>query len=136
MIYLQPNTAGNVIYLTLKERDKELGAVTDYLVVLTHAITLEKYYLIASVNETNERYTKITLGTDTDSPTSGSILLTETGQYLYDVYGQNSDTNLDPTDDVVEGLFELGTCTVRDSLATYYDVPVINDQTDVIYYAG
>ena len=136
MIYLQPNTAGNVIYLTLKERDKELGAVTDYLVVLTHSITLEKYYLIASVNETNERYTKITLGTDTDSPTSGSILLTETGQYLYDVYGQNSDTNLDPTDDVVEGLFELGTCTVRDSLATYYDVPVINDQTDVIYYAG
>lgn len=136
MIYLQPNTAGNVIYLTLKERDKELGAVTDYLVVLTHAITLEKYYLIASVNETNERYTKITLGTDTDSPTSGSILLTETGQYLYDVYGQNSDTNLDPTDDVVEGLFELGTCTVRNSLATYYDVPVINDQTDVIYYAG
>ena len=136
MIYLQPNTAGNVIYLTLKERDKELGAVTDYLVVLTHAITLEKYYLIASVNETNERYTKITLGTDVDSPTSGSILLTETGQYLYDVYGQNSDTNLDPNDDVVEGLFELGTCTVRDSLATYYDVPVINDQTDVIYYAG
>ena len=136
MIYLQPNTAGNVIYLTLKERDKELGAVTDYLVVLTHSINLEKYYLIASVNETNERYTKITLGTDTDSPTSGSILLTETVQYLYDVYGQNSDTNLDPTDDVVEGLFELGTCTVRDSLATYYDVPVINDQTDVIYYAG
>lgn len=136
MIYLQANTAGNVIYLTLKERDKELGVVTDYLVVLTHAITLKKYYLIAAVTETNERYTKITLGTNTDSPTSGSILLTETGQYLYDVYGQNSDTNLDPTDAVVEGLFELGTCTVRDNLSTYYDVPVINDQEDVIYYEG
>lgn len=134
MIYLQPNTANNPCYFTLKEKDKELGTVSNYLIVLTHAISEEKYYFIANVQEDNERYTKVFISTNSEDAENGSILLTETGQYYYDVYGQNSDTNLDPANAV--GLFEVGICKVVSSLGTYFDVPTIVTDQDIIYYAG
>ena len=86
------------------------------------------------VQEDNGRYTKIFVSTNSDDALNGSIDLTETGQYYYDVYGQNSDTNLDPS--LAVGLFEVGVCKVRDSLGTYFDVPTINTDQDIIYYAG
>ena len=73
MIRLNPNSAGNVVYLTLKEKDKDLGTVSNYLMVLEHQISRQKYYLVLDINEDNERYTKATIDTNTDAPTSGNI---------------------------------------------------------------
>jgi hypothetical protein len=134
MIRLLPNTAGNIVYLTLKEKDKDLGTVSNYLMLLEHQISRQKYYLILDTNEDNERYTEATIDTNTDAPASGNILLTETGLYWYFVYGQNSDSNLDPDNAV--GLFQKGVCNVKDSEATYFDVPDITQSTDTIYYEG
>lgn len=134
MIRLLPNTARNIVYLTLKEKDRDLGTVSNYLLLLEHQISRQKYYLILDTNEDNERYTKATIGTNTDDAVNGSIQITETGLYWYFVYGQNSESNLDP--DSAVGLFEKGVCNVKDTESDYYNVPDITIATDTIYYAG
>lgn len=88
--------------------------------------------MIGNVVTDNARYTKLSVFTNQPLATSGRILLTETGQYSYEVYGQNSTTNLDPDDAVVVGLIERGTLTVTGE--TGYDIPSISIPDNVIYY--
>lgn len=61
-----------------------------------------------------------------------TLTLTLPGLYRYEVYGQNSAVNLNPTDNSVVGLCERGLVTLSDG-ATYYDVPTITIQDDIIY---
>ena len=91
-----------------------------------------KYYFLPTIDEDNERYTRIGLATNRNEPTDGSILLTKSGLYTYKIWGQNSATNLDPTDDSVVGICEVGACKVSDELP--YTVPSINIPANVIYY--
>ena len=111
---------------------KDFDAFTDYLVIFTNVASKDRLYMIGNVDADNARYTKLSVYTNEDSALTGKVLLTETGQYGYEVYGQNSTTNLDPTDASVQGLIERGTLTVTGE--TGYDIPSISIPDNVIYY--
>jgi len=76
--------------------------------VITNSTTYEKYALILDVQNENERYSLITIGTNTDDAVNGSIAMAIVGQYRYTIYGQNSDTNLDQNNATVVGEVENG----------------------------
>lgn len=133
MITLLPNSSEEqFIYLTLQEAKKDFDAFDDYLVIFTNVASKDRLYMIGNVVTDNARYTKLSVFTNQPLSLSGRILLTETGQYSYEVYGQNSTTNLDPDDAVVVGLIERGTLTVTGE--TGYDIPSISIPDNVIYY--
>lgn len=109
MLYLNTNTASQTLRLSLNEsRFWFDDAFTNYLIVLEKKDTRELFYLVADVDSENERYTEITIGTDSDDGVNSSVLITDAGQYIYTVYGQNSATNLDPDDADVVGVCERG----------------------------
>lgn len=133
MITLLPNSpTEQFFYLTLQEAKKDFDAFTNYLVEFRSLSSEEEFYFIADVVTDNARYTKISINTDADQPTAGHILLTESGQYSYKVWGQNSTTNLDPTDSRVVAMIERGTLTVTGE--TGYTIPSISIPDNVIYY--
>ena len=133
MITLNPNSSEEqFIYLTLQEMKKDFDAFTDYLVIFTNVVSKDTFSMIGNVDADNSRYTKLSVYTNEASALTGKVLLTETGQYGYEVYGQNSTTNLDPTDASVQGLIERGTLTVTGE--TGYDIPSISIPDNVIYY--
>jgi len=133
MITLLPNSSTEqFFYLTLQEAKKDFDAFTNYLVEFRSLASEEEFYFIADVVTDNARYTKISINTDADQPTAGHILLTESGQYSYRVWGQNSTTNLDPTDATVVAMIERGTLTVTGE--TGYTIPSISIPDNVIYY--
>lgn len=121
------------MYCTPFEARKFLASFTDYLVVLRNDASEETYAFIANVTYDNERYSQFRISTALDNPTAGNILLTESGLYTYTIYGQNSDTNLDPEDASVVGVCEVGACRILfDGQAYDFDTPTIPD--NVIYY--
>lgn len=133
MIHLNPNSADEqFIYLTLQEMKKDFEAFTDYLVLFESMATKEKFYFVGNVDTDNKRYTALSVYTNEDAPTTGKVLLTESGQYTYKVWGQNSTTNLDPTSGDVVALIEEGTLSV--SGETGYNVPEITIPDNIIYY--
>lgn len=132
MIHLAPNAISNRVYVTPFEARKFLAAFTDYLMVLKNNATEEEYALILNVVVDNERYTTGSIATDTDDPENSEILLTESGLYTYTIYGQNSSTNLDPTDASVVGVCEIGACKVSDEAA--WTIPTVTIPDNVIYY--
>jgi hypothetical protein len=133
MITLAPNSSTEqFFYLTLQEAKKDFDAFTNYLVEFRSLSSEEEFYFIADVVTDNARYTKISINTDANQPTAGHVLLTESGQYSYKVWGQNSTTNLDPTDSRVVAMIERGTLTVTGE--TGYTIPAISIPDNVIYY--
>jgi len=133
MITLLPNSSTEqFFYLTLQEAKKDFDAFTNYLEEFRSLASEEEFYLIADVVTDNARYTKISINTDANQPTAGHVLLTESGQYSYKVWGQNSTTNLDPTDATVVAMIERGTLTVTGE--TGYTIPSISIPDNVIYY--
>lgn len=131
MIHLAPNTADQEVYLTLYEKRKDLPVFTHYLMKIQHQVSLEEYFLILSFTTDSERYTKVTISTDADDGVNSSILLTETGRLNYWVYGQNSSSNLDPSNTV--GEVERGTIQVDGSFTTN---EYTNNDDSVVYYGG
>lgn len=124
MIYLLTNTANQTTHLTLNEgRSYYTTAFTHYLLVLTYEMTGETLGQVVSVISENERITTIELTTAT---------LVDAGRYRYEVYGQNSSTNIDPTDASVVGLIEKGIFELTESV-NYYDVSTPTIPVDVIY---
>jgi len=133
MVNLFPNTAGQRMYCTPFEARKFLASFTDYLVVLRNDASEETYAFIANVTYDNERYSQFRISTDLDSPLIGSVLITESGLYTYTIYGQNSDTNLDPEDASVVGVCEVGACRITDNQVYFnFDNPTVPD--NIIYY--
>jgi len=133
MIHLNPKSASpQSIYLTLSEMRKDFAAFTDYLVLFQSMASKEDFYFIGYVNTDNARYTALQVYTSEDNPTSGRIFLTESGLYTYKVWGQNSSTNLDPTDTEVVGLLEQGTLNVSGAIG--YTIPEITIPDNYIYY--
>jgi len=131
MIHLAPNTADQEVYLTLYEKRKDLPVFTHYLMKVQHQVSLEEYFLILSFTSDSERYTKVTISTNADDGVNSSILLTETGRLNYWVYGQNSSSNLDPSNTV--GEVERGTIQVDGSFTTSQ---YRNNDDSVVYYGG
>lgn len=132
MIHLSPNSTSNTVTVTPFEARKFLPAFKDYLLVLVNQATKEQFPCIFNVAYDNERYSQADLPTNNDDPINGEILLTESGLYTYTIYGQNSDSNLDPTDASVVGVCEVGPCKVSDEPA--WTIPKFSIPDNVIYY--
>jgi len=111
---------------------KDFAVFTHYLVLFQSMASKEDYYLIGYVNTDNARYTTLQVYTNEDNATNGRVLLTESGLYNYKVWGQNSSTNLDPTNAAVVALIEQGTLNVAG--AKGYEIPDINIPDNYIYY--
>jgi hypothetical protein len=134
MIYLLKNTAAQLLYLTLKEGELLLAnPYTHYLLELTNEQTLEKLYAIPIQIANNDRYTTIQIGTNANTPLSASLLINYPARFSYIVYGQNSSTNLDPTDAVVEGVIEMGYLIVEDITTPRFTEPNLTIDSDIAY---
>jgi cytochrome c-type biogenesis protein CcmE len=90
---------------------------------MTYEMTGEQLAQVVEVINENERVTKIRLTT---------VGLVDAGKYKYDVYGQNSNSNLDPTNASVVGLVERGSMILQDG-TIYFDVSSPTIPVDVIY---
>jgi magnesium-transporting ATPase (P-type) len=127
MIYLQTNTSNQQVFLSLDEaRQYFATAYTHYLVVLTHeenSTTGEQLAQVATIVAENVRITELLITT---------VSLTLAGRYRYEVYGQNSAGNLDPTNAAVVGLVERGYAVFTQN-TTWFNVPVVTISNDIIY---
>ena len=134
MIYLLKNTAAQLLYLTLKDGELLLAnTYTNYLLELTNEQTLEKLYAIPTQIEQNDRYTTIQIGTNANTPLAASLLINYPARFSYIVYGQNSSTNLDPTNAVVEGVIEKGYLIVEDITTPRFTEPNLTIDSDIAY---
>jgi hypothetical protein len=134
MIYLLKNTAAQLLYLTLKEGELLLAnTYTHYLLELTNEQTLQKLYAIPTKIAENDRYTTIRIGTNANTPTAASLLINYPARFSYVVYGQNSSTNLDPTNAAVEGVIEKGYLIVEDVTTPRYTEPNLTIDNDITY---
>ena len=134
MIYLLKNTAAQLLYLSLKEGELLLAnTYTDYLLELTNEQTLEKLYAIPTQIAQNDRYTTIEIGTNANVPLSASLLINYPARFSYIVYGQNSNTNLDPADAVVEGVIQRGYLIVEDITTPRFTEPNLTIDSDIAY---
>lgn len=133
MNYLQTNTASQTLLLSLKEGVLLFDTTyTDYLLVIQNEITLETFYVIPAQISENDRVTTLAISTNDDDPTNGSILVVNGGRYNFIIYGQNSDTNLDPQNAVVVGEIKRGFIQME-TLINYYDQPNIIIPSDIEY---
>jgi len=134
MIYLLKNTAAQLLYLSLKEGELLLAnTYTDYLLELTNEQTLEKLYAIPTQIAQNDRYTTIEIGTNANVPLSASLLINYPARFSYIIYGQNSNTNLDPADAVVEGIIQMGYLIVEDITTPRFTEPNLTIDSDIAY---
>ena len=133
MIHLNPNSSTlQRIRITAQESRAWLAAYTHYLVVFRHCVSRVEIPFIADVSVDNPRYTEFEMYTNSNTPLTGRILLEEPGQYDYEVYGQNSGTNLDPDAGAVVGLVERGVLSVPGESG--YDWPTLSIPDNIIYY--
>ncbi len=124
MVYLNTNTANQYAYLSLDEGRAYFNvAFTHYLLVMTYEMTGEELAQVVEVINENERVTKIRLTT---------VGLVDAGRYHYEVYGQNSSSNIDPTNASVVGLIEKGLMILQDG-TIFFDVSSPTIPVDVIY---
>jgi magnesium-transporting ATPase (P-type) len=127
MNIINTNTSNQTLRLTLDEgRQYFSTAFTHYLLVLTHeenSTTGTDLAQVPQIVAENQRITTLNVTT---------VGLTLVGRYRYEAYGQNSPSNLNPSDDSVVGLVEIGWLDLVDA-TEYYDVPTITIQDDVIY---
>ncbi len=133
MNYLQTNTASQTLLLSLKEGVLLFDTTyTNYLLVIQNEITLETFYVIPAQISENDRVTTLSISTNDDDPTNGSILVTNGGRYNFIIYGQNSTTNLDPTDSDVVGEIKRGFIQFE-TVVNYYNKPNIIIPSDIEY---
>lgn len=109
MIELVQGAASDEVIVTLNE--KATLATPYYLFVFTHATTKEVVSFVRSyetdLSDTPTRYNRFDINT-------GLYFLNKpSGEWLYEVYEQGSNTNTDP--DLATGLLENGKMNLRDS---------------------
>ena len=134
MLYLLTNTSAQLLFLQIQEGELLLSNFyTDYLLELTNEQTLEKLYCIPQIAVTNERYTSILISTDANDSLNSSLLIEYPARYSFKVYGQNSSTNLDPTNAGVVGMIEKGYLMVQDFSTPYFTDPNLSVNSDITY---
>lgn len=131
MLYLNSNSGNQNIYLTLQDAGRDY-TYTHYLFKLVHRMTLEDFYFVGYVINDNPRYTKIQVATN--ATTTNNVLLTDTGDYDYFVYAQNSSSNKDPDNAAVVALIEQGTLRVPG--AGIVSLPTITLEDNVLFYGN
>lgn len=130
MLYLTSNSGAQSIFLTLQDAARDYS-YTHYLFKLVHRMSKEEHFFVADTPTDNPRYTEVEVATD--GVTVNDVLLTETGDYDYYVYVQNSSTNKDPESALVEGMVEQGTLRVPG--ASPFTTSSL-DVDAVIFYGG
>lgn len=127
MLYLQTNTANQIVRLTLDEaRQYYATPFTNYLLVITHeenSIVGNDLRQVVVVIAETQRISTLNVST---------VGLTLSGRYRYEVYGQNSATNTDPNDASVVGLCEEGLLELSNN-TSYFNVPNVTIQNDIVY---
>ena len=131
MLYLNSNSGNQNIYLPPQDAGRDY-TYTHYPFKLVHRMTLEDFYFVGYVINDNPRYTKIQVATN--ATTTNNVLLTETGDYDYFVYAQNSSTNKDPNNAAVVALIEQGTLRVPG--AGIVSLPTITLEDNVLFYGN
>ncbi len=94
--------------------------------VLTHeenSTTGEELAQVATIVNENVRITQLSVTT---------VGLTLAGRYRYEVYGQNSAININPSNAAVVGIVERGYVVLTDN-TTWFDVPPVTIPNDIIY---
>lgn len=132
MIRLQPNTASQSVYISPYQAKKYLPTFTHYLMEFKSMATSKTFRLILNTSQDNSRYTLASIGTNTDDAVNGSISITESGFYTFKIYGQNSSSNLDPSDASVVGLCQRGLMQVVADEA--WTIPSLSIPNNVVYY--
>ena len=132
MIRLQPNTASQKIHVSPFQARKYLATFTHYLIEFKSQATSATFIVVLDVFSDNARYTTAKIGTHVNSPLTGDIKIVDTGFYTYTIWGQNSGSNLDPTDASVVGECEVGVLQVIGAEA--WTIPVISIPNNVVYY--
>jgi hypothetical protein len=129
MLYLNPNSGEQIIYLTLQDAARDYS-YTHYLFQLVNRTTRETFYFVADVETDNPRYTAIRVRTNIDN--TNNVLITEFGEFDYFVFVQNSSTNKDPSNVNVVAQVEQGTLKINGPSITQF--PTIAIPTDYVYY--
>jgi hypothetical protein len=134
MNYLQTNTSFQTLLFSLKEGSLLYDTTyTNYLMVIQNEITLENFYVIPLQVSENDRITNLAISTSVDNPTNGCVHITVGGRYNFIIYGQNSDSNLDPEDsEVVVGEIKRGYIQFE-TVVNYYNQPNIVIPSDIEY---
>jgi hypothetical protein len=99
-------------------------------VKLVHENTGKEYFFIPTVLSENNRVTHLQFDTNVNDPLNGGILLVDPGRYCYNIYAQNSGSNLDPS--LSLGLVEEGFMEATTGV-TYYQTPSFTTPSDYIY---
>lgn len=127
MIYLLTNTAGQDVFLSLDEaRQYYSTPFTHYLMIITHeenSVVGDMKAQVPNVLNENVRITQLQVST---------VGLTLPGRYRYEVYGQNSSTNIDPENAAVVGILERGYVVLTNN-NQYFDVANTTINNDIIY---
>lgn len=127
MVYLNFNEADQTAFFTLDEgRQYYAEAFTHYLCVLCKAdgTTGTTDIALAQVLEVvveNQTYTEVLMTTEG---------IANSGEFAYFIYGQNSSSNLDPSNNSVVGIVEQGTLIIRSE--TNYFTPITGQNTIII----
>ena len=132
MIRLQPDTASQTFYVSPFEARKYLSTFTHYLIEFKSMATEEVFRVIGNILLDNERYTSFDINTSLNDVLNGDVKITESGLYIFKIYGQNSSVNLNPTDISVVGEVEKGTLQIVGEDA--WDIPEISIPKNVVYY--
>jgi hypothetical protein len=129
MIYLLTNVASQDVFLSLDEaRQYYSTPFTYYLMIITHeenSIVGEMKAQVPNVLNENVRITQLQVST---------VGLTLPGRYRYEVYGQNSSSNIDPDNVAVVGILERGYVVLTNN-NQYFDVANTTINNDIIYGA-
>lgn len=128
------------MYVTPFQRKKDFAGQTfgSYLLQIQSLQTDKKYFAIfrranGTLQQDNERYSEFRINTNSSGSSVGSVLITESGQYSYIIYGQSSEVNTDPNrTDVVWGELERGLMTFLGEDA--WSMPSITIPDNVVYY--
>lgn len=124
MIYLSTNTANQACIFTLKEAHEFYNVAFDYyMIVLEGANSKQTLAQVLTVVLENDRYTKVLIDTNG---------ITNAGQYYYTIYGQTSPDNIDPNDDSVVGVLEVGTIILTND-NNYFDQVTTTIPNTIIY---
>lgn len=125
MIYLNPNEANQSIYLSLYEGRYTLADFTHYMIGIIHEENSENghsLYQVPTIVSDGSRISELTITT---------VGLELSGRYRYVVYGQNSNSNIDPTDASVVGIVEIGYIVIG-SDSNYYSIVQTSSPNDII----
>lgn len=119
-------------YVTPFSARKFLATFTYYLFEIQSQATSEKFYMIGNPLNDNERFSRFLIDTSINDATNGDIILSQSGLYTYTIFGQTSDTNLNPLDASVVGECEKGILQIIGESA--WTIPDIVIPDNVVYY--